>query len=383
MRCFELLLRSAICLAVAVWLADGVTAAEPNSAGACPVSFRQPELPRQYVDTTMPAQNGNQIRVRQGDSLQAAIDTAVLGDTIVLEAGARWSGGFTLPKKMGEGWIILKSSAEDRLPPPGSRATPADAPRMAKIVSDGNWRPALRAAPAAGRWRFVGIEFTAAPEVAELSAIVELSHQSTALGDVPSHFVFDRVYIHGNPRLNSQRGLTINSRSTAVIDSWISECHFHGADSQAICCWNGPGPFKIVNNFLEGGAENIMFGGAKNTAECMVAADIEIRRNHFYKNPAWFPLKYPNNWVIKNLFEIKTARRVLLEANVLEIWFDSFTAAGVDAGAYRLLPSSKAKGAASDGTDPGADVDAVMAATSGVPAQVVPGERLLRTDRSD
>ena len=50
----------------------------------------------------------------------------------------------------------------------------------------------------------------------------------------------------------------------------------------------------------------------------MVPSDIEIRRNHLYKNPQWFDLKYPNNWVVKNLFEIKTARRLLCEANVLE-----------------------------------------------------------------
>jgi hypothetical protein len=35
-------------------------------------------------------------------------------------------------------------------------------------------------------------------------------------------------------------------------------------------------------------------------------------------------------------------------------------------GNYRLLSSSLAKGAASDGTDVGADVDAVLAAVSGV-----------------
>ena len=43
-------------------------------------------------------------------------------------------------------------------------------------------------------------------------------------------------------------------RWTAVIDSWIDECHIHGFDSQAICTWNGPGPFRIENCFLEGGS---------------------------------------------------------------------------------------------------------------------------------
>jgi hypothetical protein len=50
-------------------------------------------------------------------------------------------------------------------------------------------------------------------------------------------------------------------------------------------------------------------------------------------------------------------------------WFDSFQAAGVDPKTYRLSPASKAKGTATDGTNPGADVDAVMKATADVRAQ--------------
>jgi hypothetical protein len=44
-----------------------------------------------------------------------------------------------------------------------------------------------------------------------------------------------------------------------------------------------------------------------------VPSDIEIRHNHFYK-----PLSWRGVWLIKNLFELKNARRVLLEGNVLE-----------------------------------------------------------------
>jgi hypothetical protein len=51
------------------------------------------------------------------------------------------------------------------------------------------------------------------------------------------------------------------------------------------------------------------------------------------------------------------------------LWLDSFEAAGVDPRTYRLKPGSKAKGTATDGTDPGADIDAVMKATAGVRSQ--------------
>jgi hypothetical protein len=300
---------------------------EPAAGGArSPVAFKAPELPRVYVDTSMPEQTGQVVRVRARGDLQQALDSAEPGDTIVLEAGATYTGTFMPPRKADGGWIIVRSSAQDRLPPPGTRVTPEHAEYMPKLVTNRNVQPALRAAPGAHHYRFIGIEFTTAPEVSKVSAIVEVSHRSTELEDVPAHFVFDRVYIHGNPELNSQRGLTLNARSGAVIDSWIDECHIHGFDSQAIVSWNGPGPYKIVNCFLEGGSENIMFGGARNSAETMVPGDIEIRRCHLYKDPAWSELRYPNNWAVKNLFEIKTARRVLLEGNVLEnCWAEAQT----------------------------------------------------------
>ncbi len=300
---------------------------KPAAGGAgSPVAFEAPELPRAFVDTSMPEQTDQVIRVPADGDLQQALDSAQPGDTVVLEAGATHTGTFMLPKKAGDGWIIVRSSAEEQLPAPGTRVTPDGAQHMPKLVTNRNDQPALRAALGAHHYRFIGIEFTTAPEVSKVSAIVEVSHRSTELDDVPSHFVFDRVYIHGNPELNSQRGLTLNARSGAVIDSWIDECHIHGFDSQAIVSWNGPGPYKIVNCFLEGGSENIMFGGARNSAETMVPSDIEIRRCHLYKDPAWSKLTYPNNWAVKNLFEIKTARRVLLEGNVLEnCWAEAQT----------------------------------------------------------
>ncbi|MFZ5833512.1 MAG: hypothetical protein ACOY3P_25785, partial [Planctomycetota bacterium] len=312
--------------AVAFWVALGASGSLATTVGSAAeaagvpsaADFVPPELPRTHVDTTLPVQHGRQIPVPVGGSLQSALDKAEPGDTLVLPAGATYPGTIVLPRKPGEGWIIIQSAAEDELPRAGTRVTPEHARWMPKIVATRNDEPALRAAPGASRYRFVGIEFTAAPNVERVSALVEISHQSDKLADVPAHIVFDRVYIHGSPALNSQRGLAMNSCSTAVIDSWIAECHIHGFDSQAIIAWNGPGPFKIENNFLEGGSENIMFGGAKNSAETMVPSDIEIRRNHLYKNPAWSRLKFPNNWVVKNLFEVKTARRVLFEGNVLE-----------------------------------------------------------------
>lgn len=65
-----------------------------------------------------------------------------------------------------------------------------------------------------------------------------------------------------------------------------------------------------------------MFGGAMpSIAPDGIPSDIQIRRNYFYKPDSW---RTSGAWSVKNLFEIKFARRVLLEGNVLDgNWTDA------------------------------------------------------------
>ena len=64
--------------------------------------------------------------------------------------------------------------------------------------------------------------------------------------------------MHGNVDGKMQRGIELNARHAAVLNSYVSDFHHPGADSQAISTWNADGPQKIANNFLEGAGENIM-----------------------------------------------------------------------------------------------------------------------------
>ena len=130
-----------------------------------------------------------------------------------------------------------------------------------------------------------------------------------------------RVEMGIDPKHDCFRCVALNSASSAVIDSYLSEAHVVGFDSQAICGVNGPGPFKIVNNYLEGSGENIMFGGADPAIRDLVPSDIEFRGNYCFKPLSW-KIGHPSYagipWAVKNLFELKNARRVLIEGNVFE-----------------------------------------------------------------
>ena len=78
------------------------------------------------IDTSYPVSSGVTTFVAAGGNLQNALNAAQPGDTILLEAGATFSGSFTLPVKSGNAWIVIRTSAPDSsLPPEGTRMTPA------------------------------------------------------------------------------------------------------------------------------------------------------------------------------------------------------------------------------------------------------------------
>jgi len=277
-----------------------------------------PELPRVLIDTRLPAPavGGRRLLVQRGQDLQRAIDQARPGDVLLLEAGAEFDGSFILPRKDGDGWITIRSSApDDSLPREGTRITPAFSRLLPKLVTT-NGDPAVRTADGAHHYRLIGVEITAAARVTDNLALVVLGGDAggqRARVQVPHHLVIDRSYVHGHRALDFKRCVALNSAYTAVIDSYVSECHSRGFDSQAIVGWNGPGPFKIVGNYLEGAGENVMFGGGDPGIDGLIPSDIVIRRNHITK-----PLEWRGSWLVKNLLELKNAQRVLVEGNVLE-----------------------------------------------------------------
>jgi hypothetical protein len=270
------------------------------------------------------------INVRAGDDLQRALDAARPGDTLVLQAGATFVGPLTLPRKGGAAYVEVRSSALERLPPEGVRVTPSDAASMPKIVSPGRGEPALKTAPGAHHYRFVGVEFTTRDPAALAYELLKLGaddRTQTTAESVPRHLVFDRCYVHAHPAQSLKRGVALNSAETSITNSHVSGFKVVGQEAQAVAGWNGPGPFRIVNNYLEAAGENVMFGGATPTLPGLVPTDIEVRRNHLAKDPAWYP-RHPSyagtRWSVKNIFELKNARRVVVDGNLFEYnWTDA------------------------------------------------------------
>jgi hypothetical protein len=273
-------------------------------------------------------QKGNLIQLDQSGDLQRALDRARPGDIIVLQAGAIYKGPFTLPVKPGSEFITIQSSRVKELPE-GARVSPSQKALLANLQSAEKGSPVVRTLPGAHHYKFAGIEFSTADPDAKVYDLIRFgdTKTQTTLDAVPHHLVIDRSYIHGYEAQEVQRGIALNSAETSITNSYISEIHGKGYDTQAICGWNGPGPFKIINNYLEGAGENVMFGGSDPSIPNLVPSDIEIRQNYFFKPLTWKdgdPSYAGRHWSVKNLFELKNARRVTIDSNIFENnWTDA------------------------------------------------------------
>jgi hypothetical protein len=255
------------------------------------------------------------VRVPAGGDLQQAIDRAKPGDTLGLDPGATYIGNFVLPAKIGNRYITIRTLTDPDQPPrPGQRVAPVHASRLAKLKST-NSEPALRTAASAHHWRLEQLEFLATR--GGVGDIIRLGDGSTAqkeLSQVPHDLIVDRCYVHGDPVEGQKRGIALNSASTTITNSNISDIKAIGQDTQAIAGWNGPGPYTIENNYLEAAGENFLLGGGDPPIQGLVTQDVVFRHNHLAKPKAW----RSERWQVKNLFELKNARRVLVEGNLME-----------------------------------------------------------------
>ncbi len=313
------------------------------------------ELPRVYLQTTMadtPAP-GSVIMVNSGGDLQSALNSAACGDTIELQAGATFSARqYVFPAKScdDQHWIIVRTSASDAsLPPEGTRLTPCYAgvsslpgrpaftcsstqKVVATLSASGTGDGPVALANGANHYRLLGLEITRVANNGEAVGALISALASGSMQDI----VLDRLYIHGSPLDETRRGVAMSGGiDISVQDSYLSDFHCNEGgtctDSQAVSGGMGNlpmGPFKIVDNFLEAAGENILLGGDQAT---YTPADIQISRNHLFKPMIWMkgqPGFIGVTPVVKNLFELKNAQRVLVDSNIMENAWGGFSQHG-------------------------------------------------------
>ena len=257
------------------------------------------------------------LAVPAGGDLQGALNSAHPGDTIQLAAGASFVGHFYLPANAGNQWITIQSSAMNSLPASGTRVAVSQASLMPKIITPDNV-PAMTMTTGANYYRFQGIEFTVAPGDYGNDVIDVGNAGETSVAALPHDIDFDRDYIHGDPVAGTKRGIGMNGVNVTVENCYMSAFTSNWQDTQAIAGWNGPGPFKIVNNYLEAGTEIVAFGGSTPSINGLIPSDILIQNNSFNKPLTWRSGSSTYNgmhvWA-KNHIELKNAQRVTIDSN--------------------------------------------------------------------
>ena len=242
------------------------------------------------------------INVAAGGDLQGALNQAQPGDVIVLEAGARFVGNFQLPAKAGTVTLRSSGTLADR------RVSEADAPMMATIASAGG------AAPInlydSSNWTIDGIRF---------EANVGGSGETIAIWR-GENIVLRRLLLIVPADLEQRRFVLGNGRNITLTQSYCSGIWSSQQESQCFVAWDGAGPYRITDNFLEAATENVMFGGADSIAPDSIPSDILVEGNHFSKRLEWKGQRRG----VKNLFELKAARRVVIRNNLFERnWVDA------------------------------------------------------------
>jgi hypothetical protein len=252
---------------------------------------------------TAPVVQAATLSVKAGGNLQAALNAAQPGDEVVVEAGAKFVGNFELPSKATGPVITVRSSAAL----PNRRVTPADASLFPVLMSP-TAEPALKAFKTAN-WKLDGLRFESTAN--GLYNIVFLQDAT--------NITLDRLLIIGGTQ-GQRRAIMGNGKAITLTRSHIANIWQEGFDSQAFCAWDGPGPYTIRDNYLEAASENVMFGGANSAAPDRVPADILVEYNHFSKRLEW----KGQAKVVKNLFELKSAKRVVVRHNIFERnWTDA------------------------------------------------------------
>src|SRR5260221_3605496 len=290
-------------------------------------------LPQVFLNTTAPPApdaGGQIISATSSAAFQTALNSANYGDVIELSNGVTYTGNFTLPAKGANNgkWITIRPATRTGMPAENARMTPTLAASVnLPIILSANNGGAIVTVNNSHHYRLIGLEISVTSNNPGNTGLVRFGDGGgggqTSLAVMPNNLGIVRCYIHGiagTPGVvpNTRRAVALNSASSAVIDSYISEIHEQSADAQAIAGWNGAGPYKIVNNYLEASSENVSFGGPDPGMTKLNPQDLAIRANHSFIQVSW-----KNKWLVKNLFESKASARVLVEGNLMENnWLD-------------------------------------------------------------
>jgi hypothetical protein len=149
--------------------------------------------------------------------------------------------------------------------------------------------------------------------IVQQTAVVVGDPDATSADAQPHRVTLDGVTVTAGPN-GGAKGLALHGVDLTVTRSTVEGFRSNLKESQAIWINNGPGPYTITDNHLEGAGEVILIGGDHMPIAGNVPQHITVRGNTLLKPAAW----RTQTPTLKNIFEVKCGRSVVLENNTLD-----------------------------------------------------------------
>jgi hypothetical protein len=257
-----------------------------------------------------------------GGSIVSAYNEALPGASVLLQPGCDYPRASLSPRPDTDAThriTITTAGYASKGEGHQGRVTPADRPRMARIVSTTNEAALeIKNGPNAGNISVVGVAFTSNGSTTSTanSTVIRLGNGSeTSLANVARHITFSEWLFEGNPAIGARRVIEANASDVLIEKGWCQEAFVSGQDNQCVAGWTGANDVTIRLNYLAAGAENIIIGGAPILAAELHPHNWVIEDNILHK-----PMRWQTDGVnrqVKNLFEIKFVTGVQVRRNLM------------------------------------------------------------------
>lgn len=247
---------------------------------------------------------------------------------IVIPDGACLNGDITLAARSNNNYIqIYSASAHAGAFSTGTRVTTTQAASMPYFYAYADSINPVMSGAGRKYYDFRGVKFTQANSAIGVFAYLWLGDNSaeTSYASASHHFiVMHCAFLQPSGGHAVNHALFSYASDVTVADSLFLGIRHTGSDSQAIAHHVG-NRVAVVNNLLEGSTENIIVGGTTPGIQDAVPESITFKRNYFHKPIEWFPgnTDFVNGsyagteYSVKNIFELKSGREILVAGNYL------------------------------------------------------------------
>lgn len=251
------------------------------------------------------------VAVPPGVSLQAAIDTAADGSTLLLAPGIDYQGSVVITRPVTISTLGWTSKGTEH----AGRVTPADRPRLGRIIPTPGAVAGIEIRPGTSGVTVFGVAVAPCEPAGACDLIRIGSGSLTDPAQLPGPVTIRQVLLQGSQQYGGWRGIAANGRDLLIEQCWVEDIWNGTRDTQAIGAWRGGQSVTVRYNYLQSGGENLMVGGSPIPDPAFIPSDWTIKSNILHKPRRWRADEIDRD--AKNLLEFKHIVGATVTENLL------------------------------------------------------------------